>query len=145
MLGNPVSYTDSLGLQTTVIINNNFPGHVGVHVGSGSNQMLYDPGGSYPGTEGTGNTASGAAADLGSYLNYQRLDGPKVETHRFNTSKAQEQQIMDNIDSRGSCRPLYCAVCSSDVLRGIGPFRDLGRHYTPGGLGSTLRGLPGRM
>ncbi len=141
--GNPISYVDSTGLATTIVVNRNGIGHVGVHVGSGSGQVLYDPSGSYPGIQGTGNTEYGKSADLGKYLNYQLLDGPKVDVYTFDTSPAEEARIIANIEATGACRPTRCAVCSSSVLQGVGPFKNLNRSFTPWGIGRELRALPG--
>jgi RHS repeat-associated protein len=142
--GNPISYFDLTGLATTVVVNRNGIGHVGVHVGSGNDQVLYDPGGSYPGIAGTGNAEYGKGADLNAYIKYQKLDGPKVDTYTFDTTPLEEARIVANIEARGGCSPGYCTQCSSGVLQGIGPFKDLSSSWTAWGIGRELSRLPRR-
>lgn len=82
----PINFFDITGRDTTVIFNLNGGGssdssnggsssassssgcgglgHVGLHVDGGylGGPLLYDPGGSYPGIDGSGQTATGAKA-----------------------------------------------------------------------------------
>ena len=142
--GNPVSFVDPRGLATTVVINNNDPvigTHAGVVVGSGSNAVLYDPGGSYRNAEkGSGDALYGRDVNLNDYVNYQRKDGSDVQTYMFPTTPAQEAAIKARIENNGSHGPGYCAADTSKALDGIGPFKGLGISITPSGLGRALSG-----
>ena len=137
--GNPLSFIDPMGLDTTIVINRNGLGHTGVVVGSGSSAVLYDPGGSYrQDIKGSGDTLYGRDANLGPYVKYQKEDGPKVEVITIKTTPEQEDQIKKNIDDQGGCMPLLCATCTGNVLRGVGPFENLPSTFTPGGLKRAL-------
>jgi RHS repeat-associated protein len=137
--GNPLSYIDPLGLATTVVINNNgWLGHAGVVVGSGKNAVLFDPGGSYHQKEkGSGDALYGRDVNLQDYIKFQKDDGPDVQIYTFSTTREEENQIKQNIED-GGCVPLRCAKCTSGVLSGIGPFKNLPSTLTPSGLGKEL-------
>ena len=142
--GNPVSFVDPRGLATTVVINNNDPvigTHAGVVVGSGSDAVLYDPGGNYRNAEkGSGDALYGRDVNLNDYINYQRKDGSEVQIYTFLTTPAQEAAIKARIENNGSRGPGYCAADTSKALDGIGPFKGLGISITPSGLGRALSG-----
>ncbi|TLY91260.1 MAG: RHS repeat protein [Gammaproteobacteria bacterium] len=142
-LGNPISLVDSRGLDAWVIINNNgwWGTHAGLYVDSGE-RALYDPGGSYRDAEkGSGDALYGSYADISDYIKYEKQDGPDVEVFHFPTTPQQDKQIIDKIQQQGGCQPLFCTVCVSRVLRGIGPFKNLGLSRTPAGLARDLRAL----
>jgi RHS repeat-associated protein len=137
---NPVNLIDPLGLETVAIINNNGIGHAGLVVGSGNDGVLYDPGGSYrDDIKGSGQALYGDEVNQNDYINYQREDGSDVEVIKFPTTPEQEEEIKKNIENQGGCSPLLCAICSGNVLRGVGPFKNLGPTFTPGMLGRQLR------
>jgi hypothetical protein len=133
---------DLTGLDTTIVINNNFPvigAHVGMVLGTGRDAVLYDPGGSYRNLDkGSGDALYGRTVNLNDYVNFQKLDGPNVQTYTFPTTPAQENAIKARIESNGSRGPLFCAADTSRVLDGIGPFLGLGTQITPNGLGRAL-------
>ena len=141
--GNPLTFIDPYGLETVVIINNNtliIGTHSGVTVGSGSGAALYDPGGSYRNFDkGSGDALYGRDVNLKDYINYQRLDGPKIQVYRFPTTAAEEAQIIKRIENGGFNISGSCAIDTSYVLRGIGPFKNLGIYLTPSGLNSALQ------
>jgi RHS repeat-associated protein len=140
--GNPILVIDPTGLQTTVVINNNGIGHAGVVVGSGRSATLYDPGGSYRNAEkGSGDALYGRDVNLQDYINYQKRDGPDVQTYSVATTPEQEAEIRNRIENEGFNVPGSCAVDTSGALKGIGPFKNLGTSFTPGGLGRSLRRL----
>ena len=132
---NPQLSIDPMGLKTTVIVNNNGLGHVGVFVGNGSEKVLFDPGGSYKvDIKGSGDALEGSDASLEDYVRYQREDGKDVRVYKFETTTEEELTIKNRIDE-GGCPPLLCATCSGEVLRGIGPFKNMGSTRTPMGHG----------
>jgi RHS repeat-associated protein len=149
----PLNNTDPSGLDTVVIITRDpvpwtfgllsYGSHAAVRVDNGNNPILYDPAGSYrAATRGSGDALSGNDANLGSYTNYQNSLGSTVNTYRFTTSTAQERQITERIDERGGSAPCFCSSAVSDVLNGIGPFRDVGSVF-PGTLEKQLKTLTG--
>lgn len=77
------------------------------------------------------------------FLNYHRLDGDEVFVFEFVTTKEEERRIMERIDERGGGRPFTCAVSTSSVLDGVGPFKDLGVFRTPAGLKRRLSKIIG--
>jgi RHS repeat-associated protein len=142
---NPYKYFDPNGAASTVIVNNNgyiIGTHAGVHVRSGKTQMLYDPGGSYKNNiKGSGDWLEEKDADLDPYVKFQKLDGKDVLVFKFDTTPEEEQQIRDRIEENGGCSPGLCSTCVGIVLRGIGPFANLGSSFTPAGLARELRRL----
>lgn len=140
---NPILNIDPQGLNSIdVIVNNNGIGHVGLHMGTGDNELLYDPGGSFVTPQGipsgSGGTFSGSDANLNDFLNYQYADGPDVNVYSFEITPDEDKKIRDAIDEQGGCSPLYCALCSSHVLNGIGPFKKLGAIRTPWGMKDAM-------
>lgn len=144
-LGNPHRYTDPLGLDVTVIINNNTPifgTHVGVFVSADNTQVLYDPGGSYMnGPKGSGGALYDENANLNDYINFQKGDGDDVIAHFFKTTTAQDQEIIERIQNLGGCSGGLCSKCSSNALDGVGPFKDLGSYWFPANLNRKLKKL----
>jgi RHS repeat-associated protein len=140
--GNPLGATDPLGLETLVIINNNTPiigTHAGLVIKSGTDTVIYDPGGSYKTNAGRGSddTIRGPEVNSEDYIRYQKNDGPNVDIHSYNTTPDQERQIKDRIEDH-ACFPGLCARCTSNSLQGIGPFRNLPLTWTPRGLHYAL-------
>lgn len=75
--GNPVSYIDPFGLETTIVINNNgavIGTHAGMVVGSGKDAVLYDSGGDYRDNyKGSGDALYGKDANLPDYITHRSL------------------------------------------------------------------------
>ena len=143
---NPVLVIDPYGLNNLdVIVNNNGIGHVGLHMGSGDNELLYDPGGSYMTPEGipsgSGGTFSGSDANLNNFLKYQFEDGSDVNVYSFEITPDEDRKIREAIDEQGGCSPFFCASCSSSVLNGIGPFKNLGEIQTPWGMKDAMSNI----
>ncbi|HAU5595398.1 TPA: hypothetical protein JD313_004396, partial [Citrobacter amalonaticus] len=143
---NPVLVIDPYGLNNLdVIVNNNGIGHVGLHMGSGDNELLYDPGGSYMTPEGipsgSGGTFSGSDANLNNFLKYQFEDGSDVNVYSFEITPDEDRKIREAIDEQGGCSPFFCASCSSSVLNGIGPFKNLGKIQTPWGMKDAMSNI----
>jgi RHS repeat-associated protein len=152
-LGNPISYTDQLGLVTTIIINSNFPiigDHASLYVSHGTldgqpaGPEIYDPSGSYLSqTRGDDGTFFDQEANLINYLQFQLTDGTNIQQYTFNTTAQQEMEIANRAQQWGDPRGLNCAWSVSNVLNGIGPFKNLGTYNTPSGLGAALSNLSG--
>ncbi|MFS9379986.1 RHS element core protein [Citrobacter sp. ANG330] len=143
---NPVLAIDPYGLNNLdVIVNNNGIGHVGLHMGSGDNELLYDPGGSYMTPEGipsgSGGTFLGSDANLNNFLKYQFEDGSDVNVYSFEITPDEDKKIREAIDEQGGCSPFFCASCSSSVLNGIGPFKNLGKIQTPWGMKDAMSNI----
>ncbi len=147
VVSSPVNFIDPPGLDVTVIVNNNtliIGTHVGVYDSSSAGNVLYDPGGSYKTPQkGSGDALYGEDANLPDYIEFQKGDGPKVQLFHFETTAAEDAEIRKRIEEQGGCDPGFCSICSGTVLRGIGPFKNLGSTRTPAGMASELRKLGG--
>ena len=147
--GMPVAFTDRLGLATDIIITYDsyaggyidFGSHSAVHIDNGGDPELYDPAGSYdPPDEsggpsrGSDDTFTGDNANLDAYLRYQRSTGSTVRVYHFDTNASDESKIAKNIDAEGGKDAPYCTIGVTNVLMGVGPFKDLHSHFFPGAL-----------
>lgn len=139
---NPYKFIDPDGRETLVIVNNNTPligTHVGAMVRRDGESTLYDPAGSFRNdVRGSGGILSGAEADLGAYVRFQKTDGSAVSVFRFDTTPAQEAEIIANMENIGDPRGLSCASSVTDALDGIGQFKDLGVISTPRGVQNAM-------
>jgi RHS repeat-associated protein len=148
--GNPVSFRDPLGLVTVVVVNNNLPGtglHSGAWIGNQGDPVLYDPNGSYhSGTRGDEGIFGEEEASLQDYIAFQGLDGDDVQIYTFNTTPEEEAALVARLDKSEVVDPGFfsCAISTAALLDGIGPFKNLGAHLTPRGLGRSLEQLQGR-
>ena len=137
---NPFKYIDPDGRDIVVVVNNNtsiIGTHVGIIVrGAGSN-LIYDPGGSFMQNagKGSGDTIGGKIKD---YIAFQKTDGPDVQTYTVKTSEEDDLKITENIE-QGGCDPGFCSICAGAVLRGVGPFKNLGSTRTPAGMGREMK------
>jgi len=61
----------------------------------------------------------------------------RLPYYTFNTTQKEEEKIKQNIE-KGGCNPGFCAVRASEVLSGIGPFKNLPSTKTPIELGQEL-------
>jgi len=152
--GNPISRSDPMGLTTVVVVNLNGPtwdNHVGLFVGNTStpglrNNMVYDPGGSYVYNghpSGENYVYEGQDANYADYVAFERRDGPNVKTYRFDTTKEEEAQIIQNATNYDGAAPLYCAKSVRNVLNGVGRFGKLGTGWlTPSSLADLISKIP---
>lgn len=126
--------------ELLIVVNSNTDfavsiGHVGFFIGKGSNQILYDPNGSYDlkdpsgfgWVRGTGDyffaEENSNGFDIDDYLKYQFDEGSEVEVYKFFVPKKQADLIRELItDDLGfaSCGPLGCANCTLSVLKQSG-------------------------
>jgi hypothetical protein len=147
--GNPISYVDPLGLVTTVVItyDSSFGTHAVLYTSNGDdgkNPFIYDPAGSSDDKErGSGDYFGDKAANLNSYINFQRSLGSDVKTFSFNTTPKMEMQFSDRALAHGGAFPGYCSNYVSRVIQGIGPFKNLSIYTFPGNLASALSKIPG--
>jgi len=144
--GNPLSRIDPFGLDTVVIISDGgiLPifDHSATFVDNGGDPVLFDPGGSFnSGIRGSGDFFSGEEANLNKFVEFQKSDGSKVTQFRFSTTAGEEASIVDRIISGGGVSPGLCAVATSSVLSGVGPFMSFNGSRTPGGIENELRSL----
>jgi RHS repeat-associated protein len=140
---NPYKFVDPDGRDVVVVVNRNDPvigTHVGFLVGRGEGAVLYDPGGSYKqARKGSGDALYGRDANLSAYVKYQKRDGPDVEMYTVATSETEDGEIKARIESYGGGTPGMCAIDSANVLRGVGPFKELGRVLTPAGMARAMQ------
>ena len=152
----PYMNVDRSGKETTVIVTRDygFGSHAGLYIrdnhgadnSNGFGNLLYDPAGSFDckcGGMGSGDSIRGPdTPSLDDYLNFHQSVGSDVEIYNFNTTPKEEAEIAERIEQIGSVTGGFCAVSTSGVLDGIGPFKDLGSFTLPGNLARKLRELP---
>ena len=130
---------------TTITISDYGIGtHSATHVSNNGNPVLYDPAGSYRppngnDPRGSGDTFYGESANLNDYVKYHLENGSKVELIYFDTTPNQERKILDNIDDIGGGMPFFCTTNVSQSINGVGPFKNLGGHFSPGSLSRSLK------
>jgi hypothetical protein len=151
-LSNPYRYHDASGRDTVIIITRDytFGSHAALRIDNNGHPVLYDPGGSYAAKDAEGQLVESSgrdafydeAADLDAFIKYHESTGSEVETCRFKTTAEQEKQIAERIDEYGGgYRAGQCSVGVCDMLRGIGPFKDLSVSPFPGSLADELNRL----
>lgn len=116
--------------EIVIVVNDNDPiigTHTGMYVGE---EGLYDPGGFYERKSPT----------IGEYVATQvKDDGPIVRIYRFELSKSDFSQISGAYSaSSNSGMPGLCSSNCGAMIRGTGPFRDLGGTRTPHGMRNEL-------
>ena len=79
---------------------------------------------------------------LASYIKYQQESGSTVKTFTFDTTQAQENQILQNAENIGDQRGLTCAKSVSTAISGVGPFQKITPTIFPGNLANQLLNLP---
>jgi RHS repeat-associated protein len=145
----PTYFTDPDGQRTIVIIvHDSFLGaeigtHSAVYIDNGGDPIVYDPAGSYTDAKkcGSGNACTGKAAKYGDFLVFHNKAGSKSQAYVFNTSAAEEAQIAKNIEKHGGADPPYCTESVIDVLKGVGPFKNLDSTMFPGTFEDQLKEL----
>jgi uncharacterized protein RhaS with RHS repeats len=143
---NPLRWSDSSGLKTTIIItyDSGVGSHAAVYVSNGilHEPELYDPAGGYmPTTRGTADALHGDDANLNNYIEYQRSTDSTVTTYTFNTTAEEELEIAKRADELGGRAPFNCARATSAALAGTGPFKNLDSYFFPGSLARALNKL----
>ena len=144
-----LAQTPNGGATAHVMINNNgLLGHAGMMLEQpGKDSVLFDPGGHYRAGDPVnprpwgGDAFYGKEVDFNDYLNHQRQDGPDVNVYHFPLGNDEADQIRARINERDAASPGTCASETSNVLQGIGPFKDLDHSWTPSGLGSDMQRL----
>lgn|GEM_PF-554960 len=132
--GNPVSFVDSMGLETCVLVTRmgvGFADHVALYFSRGSDfggPAIYDPAGSYSRSidPGNGDMITGRAADIGKFADfYKRLDGTSTDKTCKDTSKEEERRLFERALELGAQSGLSCARASSTVLSGSPYYRSV--------------------
>jgi RHS repeat-associated protein len=146
----PVAFVDPTGLKTTVIVVQDTVGqytagtHSAVYIDNNGDAQLYDPAGGYATDHGCGSgdicTPSENGMSLPGYINYQLSHGSAVDTYTFPTTPEEEAAIANNMSAQGGGMPGLCTLAVCDVVRGIGPFKNLPPSLLPGSLGHDLAG-----
>ncbi len=136
VFNNPVRYADYNGFETTVVTT--YDAGVGSHSAlfteRDGRQFLYDPGGSFEKSMGSGRYTD--AVSLQEYLDYQKSTGSKVETTKLNTTLTQEQQIQARAENAGDSGVFFCAKGVSDALGGTCGVKG---SYFPGSLNDQAK------
>ncbi len=81
----------------------------------------------------------GTDANLDDYINYQLQDGSDVKSYTFKTTPEEDAQIIKRIEAKGGVMGGFCSTAVGEVLRGIGPFKNLEGTATPAGLSRELK------
>jgi len=131
---------------TVVITHGSYLGttvadHAGLVLNGNNDQIIYDPGGAYQQDEkpqsGTGGimSASDDGARYGDYINYETKNESYVTAYKVEISSADAAKIENKL-MNGSVdnTPFRCAADVSNVLQGVGPFKNLPSASTPGSL-----------
>lgn len=148
----PNNSTDPDGLDTIVMVfwnNADHTGFIGEHsavfVTNDGHPVLYDPSGDsrINGYHPTNDIFLDEDADLEQYLHAHGSQNPDTypEVFDFDTTPEQEKEIAERIKNLGHLGSFNCADAVSSVLKGIGPFKDLGHNYKPAALAKELREL----
>ena len=143
---NPIVSIDFYGLKTCLLTTVG-PGGVRDHAavfterGDGNGgPALFDPAGSYGAANGGGSVGIviGHAANIDKFKNYHSTQ--TVETTCKNTSKIEEESIINRALSLPSAAPFQCAIMSSAALNGHAsfPYVEAGT-YLPGNLLRQVR------
>jgi hypothetical protein len=133
----PVKLEIKTNYRITIIINDNttiFGTHAGMLLIAPNTFEIYDPNGSfhYPGISG-GSLGLFPVDDTSKrhdvfqkYLEYQLDDGDDVYVYSFFVSKAEFNEIQENIINQKGCGSvLSCSQCTSSAISGIGVFKNL--------------------
>ena len=132
--GNPINAVDTFGLETCLLTTVG-PGGIRDHSaifttrGDGNGgPALYDPAGSYGPLNGGGSSGivTGDAADIEKFTDFH--SGQVVESACKDTSREEEESIINNAMSLPSAAPFQCAVMASTALSGQPSFP----HVRPG-------------
>jgi hypothetical protein len=148
---NPMNATDPDGRETYVITTFDYGigSHSALLVSRNGDNVLFDPAGSYVpasvkaegGQRGSGDVFEEKDANLKSYVDYQKSTGSEVKVLKFNTTPQQEATIKARIEQQPGIAPGSCAVATSTVISGVGPFKDVQPMRWPGRLYEKLKDL----
>jgi hypothetical protein len=144
----PVDLVDSTGLATQPIVTYEYAGpflygsHAALRVDNVGNgePVIYDPGGSYGGVErGSGSGLEGKLAELDRFGRYQARHADLVVILNFETTPGEEAEIASRFgydSDQGIEDPGggMCAISVSNVVSGVGPFRNVPHTWFPGSL-----------
>lgn len=125
--------------EVVIIINNNsaLGNHAGLFVGS----RLSDPAGSFVAERSR--LPGWTVPLLADYVEFQKLDGPKIQLFRFTLAAADVAALEARLPEADRAAPLFCAAAVQNAIAGIGPFQAIKPAFftTPAGLAEVLRPL----
>jgi RHS repeat-associated protein len=149
VLSNPLSASDSLGLETcllTTVVAGNIRDHAAVFTSRGDGSggpALYDPAGGFGAANGGGSSGlvTGEAANMSNFTKFYAPQ--RVEKNCKSTSRAEEEAIIDKASSLPSAGPFQCAIMSSSALQGQPSFPHVeSGTLWPGNLRKQVRKKP---
>lgn len=120
--GNPISSIDLNGLETCVLVTTNswgFRDHAALYMsqaGERGQAILFDPSGSYAQSKGggTGDVVEERAASISKFSKYH--SDSTIEKTCKDTSKQEEQRLLQKIEGMGSPGIAACAANVSQAL-----------------------------
>jgi RHS repeat-associated protein len=149
VMNSPINSVDSLGLEACLLTTVG-PGGVRDHAaiytsrGDGSGgAAIYDPAGAFGAANGGGEGAivTGDAASIDKFRDFHKSQ--TVEATCKNTSKAEEESIINKAMTLPYAEPFDCAIRSSTALSGHQSFRNVeAGTFWPGNLLRQVRDSP---
>ena len=120
--------------------------HASVYTSRGADDgpAFYDPAGGFKADmSGDLQILFGEDADIPGYLDYQLHSDDEVDAYYFATTKAEEEQIINNAMNQPYAAPFQCSTRTSSALKGVGRFKSITPTAFPGRLASELSKVPG--
>jgi len=125
-----------ISLLTMVNTNTGFGEHAALLI-NGSQQIIYDPAGSFRHSElpRRDDVVYGITPRYAEYYNsYHARFGYYVKVQRLEISRAQADAMIAASIARGSVPKLFCATAISDVLKEFPQFSDIRSTFFPGAI-----------
>lgn len=149
--GNPLSYVDPMGLKSCVLVTRNswgFGNHAAFYVdrGESGSPFLYDPGGSYAQSNGSGSGQflDNEYASISKFSEWHKNDtGDTTEVACKDTTEEQEKQFAETAVEWGGQTGGFCSSTVSALIGGSEHFNKVeSPTWLPGDLMDAVRNSP---
>lgn len=134
-----------ISLLTMVNSNSGFGEHAALLI-NGSQQIIYDPAGSFRHTAlpRRDDVVYGITPRYADYYNsYHARFGYYVKVQKFEISREQADAMIAASIARGSVPKLFCATAISDVLNDFPQFADIRPTFFPGAIMKRVANIAG--
>lgn len=134
-----------ISLLTMVNTNTGFGEHAALLI-NGSQQIIYDPAGSFRHSElpRRDDVVYGITPRYADYYNsYHARFGYYVKVQRLEITREQADAMIAASIERGSVPKLWCATAISDVLNDFPQFADIRPTFFPGAIMNRVENIPG--